>query len=680
MGWTGSGWYRNLIYGPSLGRCIGEFGLISGAPQFSLRRVMTSTSPEVGESPETAKEVGSQPTHPGLFSLALGSLGVVFGDIGTSPLYALREATAAALAEDGTPDRATILGILSLILWALTLIVSIKYVLLLLRADNHGEGGTLSLMALAQRGMRKPSRWVLLLGMLGAALFFADATITPAISVLSAVEGLKVVNPGFEKVVLPLTLAILLGLFVVQRTGTGRVSAFFGPITALWFLVMAVAGVFGIARDPTVLAAVSPHYAIMFLATHKFIGFLTLGAVFLAVTGSEAVYTDLGHFGRKPIRAAWFAVVFPALSLNYLGQGALVLTDPATRDNPFFLLFPEWAIVPIVVLATAATVIASQAVISGAYSLSRQAIQLGLIPRLRILFTSETHTGQIYMPRINWLLYAAVVILTVLFGSSSNLASAYGIAVTATMVVDALLAFVVFRLCWSWAMGWVLAVIGPFLFIELAFLGANSMKIATGGWVPILFGCVLVTLMLTWRKGTRILMEKARRQHVSLTDMVRRFDEKPPHRVPGTAIFLTGDPESAPSAMLHNLKHNKIIHERNVILTIRTEQVPRVPGANRVNIEVLSPAFQRVTMTFGYMETPNILKGIAACRRQGLAFDIMSTSFFLSRRALKASPHSGMPVWQDKLFIALASSADSATDYFHIPAERVVEIGAQVTI
>jgi KUP system potassium uptake protein len=619
-------------------------------------------------------------TPPGRFALVLGSLGVVFGDIGTSPLYAFREATAAAIGEDGTPDRATILGLVSLILWTLTLIVSIKYVLILLRADNHGEGGTLSLMALAQRGLPSHSRWVVLLGILGAALFYGDATITPAISVLSAVEGLTVAAPQFERAVLPVTLVILLALFAVQRTGTGRVSAFFGPITALWFAVMAIAGLFGLMRDPSVLFAINPYYAVSFLATHGFIAFVTLGAVFLAVTGAEALYADLGHFGRRPIQMGWYCVVFPSLALNYLGQGALVLTEPAAAENPFFLLFPEWALIPIVVLATAATVIASQAVISGAFSLTRQAIQLGLMPRLRILFTSETTTGQIYIPRINWLLFAIVVFLTLLFGSSGNLAAAYGIAVTATMVVDALLAIVVLHHCWHWSRFAAVTIIGPFVLIAATFLAANSLKIANGGWVPILLGGFLVLMMLTWRKGTKILAEKARRQEVPLRDLVNRLETKSPHRVAGTAIFLTGDPSGAPSALLHNLKHNKIIHERNIILTIRTEQRPRVAAADRVEIEALSPSFQRVTMNFGYMETPNILKGITACRRQGLTFDIMATSFFLSRRSLKASPHSGMPVWQDKLFIALASSADSATDYFHIPAERVVEIGAQVTI
>jgi KUP system potassium uptake protein len=632
-------------------------------------------------APEMAENGHSTAAAPGLFVLALGSLGVVFGDIGTSPLYAFREAIAAVAGEGNAPARVEILGILSLILWTVTLIVSVKYVTILLRADNNGEGGTLSLMALAQRGLKgRRSAWVVVLGILGAALFYGDATITPAISVLSAVEGLSIAAPRLEGVVLPITLVILVALFAVQRTGTGRVSAFFGPITALWFIVLAVTGLFNIVRDPSVLVAISPHYAIGFLASHGFIAFVTLGAVFLAVTGAEALYADLGHFGRKPIQTAWFALVFPALMLNYFGQGALVLSDPSARENPFYLLFPEWALIPAVILATTATVIASQAVISGAYSLTRQAIQLGLLPRLRILFTSETTTGQIYIPRINWLLFVAVAVLTLLFGSSANLAVAYGIAITATMVVDALLAIIVLQHCWHWTRATAIAVMGPFVFIAAAFLASNSLKIANGGWMPILFGGALVVAMLTWRRGTAILAEKARRLEVPLKDLVTRLDAKPPPRVAGTAIFLTGDPEGAPTALLHNLKHNKIIHERNIILTIRTEPTPRVPASDRVRLEELSPTFTRVVMTFGYMETPNILKGIAACRKQGLTFDIMATSFFLSRRSLKPSPHSGLPLWQDKLFIALAGSADSATDYFHIPAERVVEIGAQVTI
>jgi KUP system potassium uptake protein len=623
---------------------------------------------------------GTPTQHPTLLKLALGSLGVVFGDIGTSPLYAFRIATATALGEDGLPERGLILGVLSLILWALILIVSVKYVLILMRADNNGEGGTLSLMALAQRGLQRPTRWIVLLGMLGAALFYADATITPAISVLAAVEGVTVRAPQLQPIVVPVTLVILLALFAFQRTGTHRVSAFFGPITALWFVILAASGVAGLLRDPSVLAAISPHHALIFLATHKFIGFVTLGAVFLAVTGTEALYADLGHFGRNPMRLAWFAVVFPALVLNYFGQAALVLSEPSARENPFFLLFPHWAIIPVVIMATLATVIASQAVITGAYSLARQAIQLGLLPRMRILFTSETTTGQIYIPRINWLLFTAVVVLTLLFGSSANLAFAYGISVSAAMVVDTLLAWIVLRHCWRWPPAQTAAVMAPILFIEICFVTANSVKILSGGWVPIAIGAFLILTMWTWRTGTAILAEKSRRLEVPLVDLVTRLDNKPPHRVPGTAIFLTGDPDGAPSALLHNLKHNKIVHERNIILTIRTEGTPRISSKDRVRIEELSPTFQKVTMTFGYMETPNILKGISACRRQGLAFDIMATSFFLSRRSLKASPHSGLPLWQDKLFIWLAGSADSATDYFHIPAERVVEIGAQVTI
>lgn len=637
------------------------------------------------ESPEGGQNGAGEAKHPGLYMLALGSLGVVFGDIGTSPLYAFRIAATTAVGADGVYDRGTVLGVLSLILWALTLIVSIKYVMILMRADNKGEGGTLSLMALAQRAVRrrgkhKATRWVAVLGMLGAALFYADATITPAISVLAAVEGITVRAPQLQPAVVPAALVILIALFAFQRTGTQRVSALFGPITALWFLVLAVAGIGGIARDPSVLLAISPHYAIGFLISHKLIGFITLGAVFLAVTGTEALYADLGHFGRRPMWLAWFAVVFPSLIINYLGQAALVLNVPEASANPFFLLFPEWAIFPVVALATCATVIASQAVITGAFSLARQAIQLGLLPRMRILFTSETTTGQIYIPRINWLLFFAVVVLTISFGSSARLAFAYGIAVSAAMVVDSILAVVVLRLSWRWPLPLTAAVIGPFLFLEFNFVAANSVKVVSGGWVPILIAAFLMLAMLTWRRGTAILSEKAVRQEVSLGDLVNRLDAKPPNRVPGTAIFLTGDPEGAPTALLHNLKHNKIVHERNVILTIRTEGTPRVSPDDRVTIEELSPTFQRVAIAYGYMETPNVLKGIAACRKQGLSFDIMSTSFFLSRRSLKASVHSGMPLWQDKFFIALASSADSATDYFHIPAERVVEIGAQVTI
>lgn len=628
--------------------------------------------------PQNGAGGAAKPTLP---TLVIGAIGVVFGDIGTSPLYAFRVATGVAAGGDGAINRFEILGVLSLIVWALVLIVSVKYVVVLLRADNHGEGGTLSLMALAQRGLRGRSpRWVLLLGMTGAALFYADATITPAISVLAAVEGATVAVPAFQPAVVPVTLVILFALFVFQKTGTHRVAAFFGPITMLWFGVLALGGVLGLLNDPSVLVALSPHYALVFLATHKLIGFLTLGAVFLAVTGTEALYADLGHFGRRPIRIGWFAIVFPALMLNYFGQAALVLARPATRENPFFLLFPEWALIPIVVLATAATVIASQAVITGAFSLARQAIQLGLLPRMRILFTSETTTGQIYIPRINWMLFGAVVVLAVAFGSSSDLAAAYGIAVSAAMVVDSLLAFLVLRHCWHWRFVLAAAVIGPFLLIESAFVTSNVSKIFHGGWVPILLAAALVMLMLTWRRGTAILAEKTLRLEVSLGDLVTRLDAKPPHRVAGTAVFLTGNPEGAPTALLHNLKHNKIIHEQNIILTIRTEGTPRVAPEDRVHIEELSPTFKRVVMAYGYMETPSILKGIAACRREGMSIEIMTTSFFLSRRSLKASPHSGMPVWQDKLFIALAVSADSATDYFHIPAERVVEIGAQVTI
>ena len=619
------------------------------------------------------------PSKHKLFALALSSLGVVFGDIGTSPLYAFRETLAAGV-DSNLGQRALVLGVLSLIVWSLAIVVAMKYVAILLRADNHGEGGTLSLMALGQRGIGRQSTRLVLLGIIGAALFYGDATITPAISVLSAVEGLEVLAPSFSSFVLPVTVLILIALFAVQRTGTARVSTFFGPITAIWFIVLAVSGIVHLIQEPSVLAAVNPVHGIRFLVRHGFVSFLILGGVFLSVTGAEALYADLGHFGRKPITAAWFVLVFPALVLNYLGHGALVLSDPTAARNPFFLMFPDWLLLPVVILATGATVIAAQAVITGAFSLSRQAIQLGPLPRMRVLITSETQTGQIYMPRINWLLFTAVVIFTLAFGSSANLASAYGISVSATMVVDAILAFVVFRYCWGWSLLGASVLIAPFLIVDVSFVIANLAKIESGGWVPVMLGSFLVLIMVTWRRGAQILFDKARRLEVPLHDLVRRLEKKPPHRVPGTAIFLTGDPEGAPTALLHNLKHNRIIHEHNIILSIRTAQTPRVPEAEKIAIEAISPSFQRITMTFGFMETPDVLKGLSACRKRGVAFDIMSTSFFLSRRSLKASSKSGMPVWQDKIFIALAGSADSATDYFHIPADRAVEIGAQVTV
>lgn len=612
--------------------------------------------------------------------LALGSIGVVYGDIGTSPLYALREAILAAMRKDGAISEIMIFGVLSLILWALILVVTVKYVLVLLNADNNGEGGTLSLMALAQRSMGHNLVLIPVLGMIGAALFYGDAIITPAISVLSAVEGLKLATPAFERFVLPITIAIIIGLFLIQSRGTAKVAAFFGPITLIWFAAIAATGLLHIGDHPAVLLAFNPLYAVEFMMSHGIIGLVTLGAVFLAVTGAEALYADLGHFGKGPIRFAWLAVVLPALALNYLGQGAFLLANPAGIENPFYLMTPSWALLPMILLATAATIIASQAVITGAYSLTRQAIQLGILPRMAIRFTSSEHAGQIYMPQVNWLLLIGVLVLVIIFRSSSSLATAYGIAVTGTMVVTAIMAIFVINRNWNWPLWGALALMLPLLFIDLVFLGANALKIAEGGWVPLMLGGLLVLVMWTWRTGSRILFEKTRRSEVPLLDLVQRLSQKPPHQVPGTAVFFTSDPESAPTALLHSLKHYKVLHQNNVILTIRASDMPVVPDAEKVEIEKLSDIFSRVLVTFGYMETPNVPKILGLARKLGWKFDIMTTSFFLSRRNVRASRHTGMPVWQDHLFIALARNADDASHYFQLPAGRVVEVGSQITV
>ncbi len=621
-------------------------------------------------------------SHLTFFALTLGSIGVVYGDIGTSPLYAFREAVLAAGGASAPAGADVILGILSLIVWALILIVSIKYVIILLRADNNGEGGTLALMALAQNTVRgRGAIAMIMLGMISAALFYGDAMITPAISVLSAVEGLKIATPALQHYVVPLAVLILFGLFAVQSHGTARVATFFGPITLLWFLALAVAGVWHVLRNPIVFGAFNPFHGISFLLGHGVIGLLTLGAVFLVVTGAEALYADLGHFGRGPIRIAWFAVALPALTLNYLGQGALLLSTPAAVENPFFLLYPEWALLPMIGLATAATVIASQAVISGAYSLTQQAVQLGLLPRQEIRHTSEEQFGQIYMPRVNTLLLLGVLLLVVLFQSSGALASAYGIAVTGTMVVTAIMALIVIWRYWNWPLWAAAALMVPLLLIDLIFLGANLLKVFQGGWVPLLIGALIMAVMLTWRRGARILAQKTRRLETPIDDLIKSLEKKKDLcRVSGTAVFLTSDPESAPTALLHSLKHYKALHERNVILTMITEPTPRVATAARVSIEPLGGSFQRVLLRFGFMETPNVPKALGLARKEGLSFDIMSTSFFLSRRSVRPDPRSGMPVWQDRLFILLARNADDASSYFQLPTDRVVEIGTQVAV
>lgn len=620
--------------------------------------------------------------RPGTFwTLALASVGVVYGDIGTSPLYALRESLM-HVAEGGVIERHEVIGIVSLIFWALIVIVTLKYVLLLLRLNNKGEGGTVALMALAQRALGRRTVLIMFLGMLGAALFYGDALITPAISVLSAVEGLKAV-PGFEgridPFILPISIAILVALFAVQSRGTGKVGSWFGPITAVWFLVLGGLGIWHIQDDIGVLEALSPIPGIVFLFNHGALGFIVLGSVFLAVTGAEALYADMGHFGRKPVQTTWMLLVLPCLALNYFGQAAMVLAHPERLENLFFETAPDALRLPLVILATAATIIASQAVITGAFSLTQQAIQLGFLPRMEIRRTSETQAGQIYMPQINWLVLAGVIVLTLGFGSSSRLAHAYGIAVTGEMVVTTLLAFIAIWRLWK-APVWIAALICvPLLFIEGVFLASNLTKVWSGGFVPLVLAFGLVLTMWTWVRGTRLLAETVRRDE-SLAKLFETLSHHPPHRVRGAAIFLTGDPDVAPAALMHNLKHNQVLHEQIIILTVKTINAPRAPESERVKIEDFMPDVKRVQLTFGFMETPNVVKALTEARKHGLKFDIMKTSFFLSRRTIVPSEKSGMPLWQDHLFIFLARNATNATDFFHIPSGRAVELGNQVMV
>ena len=611
--------------------------------------------------------------------LFIGCIGVVYGDIGTSPLYALREALHAA--REGGLSRNEIIGIVSLLIWTLTLIVTLKYVVLVMRADNRGEGGTLSLVALTQQAIGRRTPAILALGVLGCALFFGDAIITPAISVLSAVEGLKLVAPGFEPFVLPTTLIIIFGVFWVQHKGTGKVSVFFGPITLIWFATMAVLGAWHINDDTSILLAVNPLYAINFVREHGLAGLPVMGSVFLAVTGVEALYADMGHFGRKPIRRAWGWVVFPALMLSYLGQGALVLARPDTVENPFFLLAPEWFLLPLVILATMATVIACQAVISGAFSMSQQAVQMGLLPRLEIRHTSVTQVGQIYMPQINRLLFVGVVALVLAFGSSSGLASAYGIAVTGTMVITTLLASVVFLRNWKWPLWVVIAVVVPLLSLELFFLSANLVKVADGGWMPLALAAVLVLIIWTWMRGTAYVQRKARAGSVQIETLITSLAKSTRiNRAPGTAVFLTSDPDTAPAALTHNLKHNHVLHNSNLIVTVTVANTPYVTDADRITVEKLGDHFARIMLSFGYMEEPNVPRALKLAAKRGEKFDIMTTSFFLNRRSFRSARNEGLPIWQERLFIALTKMATNATDFYRLPVNRVIELGQQLTI
>ena len=651
---------------------------------------MARFSPAGGPADDLSSDTPSSasPDHAasGFFAMTLGSIGVVYGDIGTSPLYALKSSLEHA--KSTGLDAGEVIGIVSLLTWALIFTVTVKYVVFLMRADNKGEGGTLALMALAQHALGARTRVVFLLGVAGAALFSGDAIITPAISVLSAVEGLKLKDVrdyfDFGPYILPIAFGILVSLFLVQSRGTAKVAAFFGPIMALFFVTIAGLGALHILDAPGILAALNPVNGVVFLFSHGWQGFTTLGLVFLAVTGAEALYADMGHFGRRPIQLAWALFVLPALLLNYYGQGAFILHDldmvKSDDFSPFFQLAPHWAVLPLIVLSTIATIIASQAVITGAFSIVRQAIQLGLLPRMQIVHTSATQEGQIYIPRVNRLLLIGVVVLVGVFRSSDALANAYGIAVTGTMVVTTALAFVVVRKLWRWPLWIAVASVGFLLTIDLSFLAANLVKVFEGGWAPLALGATAMVVIWTWVRGSQLLANKMERDYLPIDDFIRLLEKSPPKRVPGTAVFLTGSLGFAPPALLHNLKHNKVLHERVVLMNIVTEDIPRVDPARRFETRKLSDDFMTVTLHFGFMETPRIPAAMAVLRKAGYKFDIMTTSFFLGRRSLKASPNSGMPLWQDKLFISLSKQATTATDFFAIPSDRVVELGAQVTI
>lgn len=615
-------------------------------------------------------------------ALALAALGIVYGDIGTSPLYAIKEIFGGPHAVSTSPDH--ILGALSLVFWALIVVVSIKYVAFVMRADNRGEGGIMALMALALRGaadLRRRRARLIVLGLIGTALFYGDGIITPAISVLSAVEGLEVATPAFRRYVLPITIIVLLALFVVQRRGTASVGALFGPVMCVWFASLAALGIHGIVQEPHILYALNPAYAITYLGHDATRAFLSLGAIVLVVTGAEALYADMGHFGRRPIMLAWYGLVLPALVLNYFGQGALLLRSPDAVKNPFYLLAPEWSLYPLVALSTIATVIASQAVISGAFSITQQAIQLGYSPRMDVQHTSAREIGQIYVPAINWTLLAAVIALVLGFGNSTNLAAAYGIAVTGTMVVTTVLAYVVARQVWGWGDLPALALFLGFMMVDAAFFAANVAKIPDGGWFPLLFGLGVYLLLITWKQGRILMHAKQKESVLSLATFLEHLpsQEEAP-RVRGTAVFLTANPDGVPHAMLHNLKHNGVLHERVVIVTVDVLDIPRVPSAQRVVVENLPHGFWRVRVYFGFMDNPNLPEALEWCAELGLELDIMKTSFFLGRETLIPKLGSRMQLWREKLFITMFRNSSSATSYFHLPPNRVVELGTQLEL
>lgn len=644
-----------------------------------FRKILPAKGPHT-DTPERKNDLSDKTKRSRFWFLAVGCIGVVYGDIGTSPLYAFRVAITEA-AMGAVPQAPEVYGVLSLIIWSLILVVSMKYVLFLLHVNNRGEGGILSLMAMAQRGARNmgPST-ILILGIVGAALFYGDAAITPAISVMSAVEGISLITPAFKNYVLPASILILVVLFAVQKRGTAKVSVFFGPVMVVWFLILGIAGLSWIIQNPSILMSFNPVYGITFLLSHGMISLIVIGAVFLAITGSETLYADLGHFGIKPIQTAWMWLVFPCLTLNYLGQGALVLADPSAITNPFFLMVPEWALVPLVVMATLATITASQAVITGAYSLTRQAIQQGLLPRMEIRHTSANEEGQVYIPQINRLLLFVVLFLCIAFGSSSNLAAAYGVAVSLTMLVTSILTFFVIWKIWNKSFLFALLLITPFIFIEAVFALANMLKIFDGGLVPLMMAAFMTVMILTWVSGTRYLRKKDHRQAIGLSDLMEKLEREQPTQIEGTAIFLTSNPHDAPLALMQNLKHNKVLHAHNVVLTIINSDNARVADDHRVLVDVLSSHMTRVIVTFGYMETPDVPRALMMAQCFGLHINLDEASFFLGKRHIISDPKRGLPEWQDHIYIAMARSAASATDFYRIPYNRVVEMGMQITV
>ena len=623
----------------------------------------------------------SQPsTNSSLAALTLGAIGVVYGDIGTSPLYAFKEVFAHGHVPLTTEN---IFGVLSLMFWTLTVVVSLKYVVLILRADNNGEGGLIAMLALASRAVadRPVLRTrLMLVGIFGTAIFFGDGVITPAISVLSAVEGLEVAAPGLHKYIVPVTLVVLTALFLVQRHGTASVGRFFGPVTALWFIVLALMGSVHIARNPAILAALSPHYAIDFLVSHPGIAFIALGSIVLCVTGAEALYADMGHFGKGPIRLAWFSLVMPALVINYFGQGAMLLAHPENAKNPFYEMAPGWALYPLIGLATAATVIASQALITAAFSVTKQAIQLGYLPRMRVLHTSVRDTGQIYLPFVNWGLYVCIVLAVVLFGSSSKLAGAYGVAVTIDMLITTIMTFFVIRYGWKYPWSLSVAATGFFFLVDFIYFSANIVKVFDGGWFPILIGGVVFLLLMTWKQGRKLMAERLRDDAIDLPSFLEAVFVSPPARVQGTAVFLVSDAGVTPNALLHNLKHNKVLHETNLFVTVRHHEIPWVGFDKRCELESLGHDCWQVTLHFGFKNDPDVPEALQLLEGRGVQLDEMETSYFLSRDIVIPTLGAGMAMWREKLFAGMHRNAAAAADFLNLPANRVVELGAKVEI